>query len=550
MPNFPVTASDTGLTVTDSIRLDVTRPLSDDIFLQPFGAVTGVLDNFQRANESPLSGGGRWTRSGTFGSNLNLVSHATQAATTSQIDSESYVAAGDLYDCEVWAVINPIPYSGSADTVGVIIRQNPATASQKDCYILAYESDGTTLFLTYTDATGGDTLLGSWSVVLANGDSIGLRANGTTLTAYYKHGSGAWQVAGSVTDSSGVHGYLGIQQVTLSGIQSGVVTFGGGPIKLHDSIVPLRAPHGLFPDTGVTVTDSIQMAVSRPEPTDTGLTVTDAMVVFLNGKTLVGLTDNGLSLSDSIQKSHSTEMTDTGLGAITDSISSHPTRVRIPVDQGLTFSDTLGPKTVVKFIATTGLTVTDTPHRSYSATATTTGLTVTDSIQKTARKVISDTGLSIIDAPLVVRLNGHNTSVSLTDRGATISGSITMAVSRASVGYDPDTGLHITDGIRRTVTPPTHPVGPSADFTFSISGLTVTFTDTSTPGSAPIESWSWLFGDGATSSATNPTHTYSSDGTYIVRLTVTTIYGSSTISKPLTVSGTVGAGTHIDGVIF
>lgn len=54
------------------------------------------------------------------------------------------------------------------------------------------------------------------------------------------------------------------------------------------------------------------------------------------------------------------------------------------------------------------------------------------------------------------------------------------------------------------------------------TGLTFTFTDTSTPPSGgSIAQWRWEFGDGATSSAQNPVHTYASPGVYTVSLTVT-----------------------------
>lgn len=48
-------------------------------------------------------------------------------------------------------------------------------------------------------------------------------------------------------------------------------------------------------------------------------------------------------------------------------------------------------------------------------------------------------------------------------------------------------------------------------------GLSVQFTDASSPGSA----WAWTFGDGGTASTQNPTHVYNSVGTFDVRLTVT-----------------------------
>lgn len=47
--------------------------------------------------------------------------------------------------------------------------------------------------------------------------------------------------------------------------------------------------------------------------------------------------------------------------------------------------------------------------------------------------------------------------------------------------------------------------------------LTVRFTDLS---SGPVSGWDWTFGDGATSPAQNPTHTYTNAGDYPVTLTV------------------------------
>ena len=62
---------------------------------------------------------------------------------------------------------------------------------------------------------------------------------------------------------------------------------------------------------------------------------------------------------------------------------------------------------------------------------------------------------------------------------------------------------------------------PTADFSYSISGLTATFTDLSADADGSIASRQWDFGDGAQSGAANPAHSYAAAGTYNVRLTVT-----------------------------
>jgi PKD repeat protein len=58
--------------------------------------------------------------------------------------------------------------------------------------------------------------------------------------------------------------------------------------------------------------------------------------------------------------------------------------------------------------------------------------------------------------------------------------------------------------------------------------LAVNFTDLST--GSPT-SWSWTFGDGGTSTAQNPSHTYSAAGSYNVALTVTNACGNDTETK-------------------
>ncbi len=62
------------------------------------------------------------------------------------------------------------------------------------------------------------------------------------------------------------------------------------------------------------------------------------------------------------------------------------------------------------------------------------------------------------------------------------------------------------------------------------------FTDLSSVSSGNITSYSWTFGDGATSAQQNPTHSYSSNGNFTVTLQVTTAGGcSNTITQPITV---------------
>lgn len=78
---------------------------------------------------------------------------------------------------------------------------------------------------------------------------------------------------------------------------------------------------------------------------------------------------------------------------------------------------------------------------------------------------------------------------------------------------------------------------PTANFTQDTTSgtppLTVNFTDTSLPGSSAITTWAWNFGDPGSggndiSALEDPSHVYSSDGTYTVALTVTSPDGNDT----------------------
>jgi PKD repeat protein len=81
------------------------------------------------------------------------------------------------------------------------------------------------------------------------------------------------------------------------------------------------------------------------------------------------------------------------------------------------------------------------------------------------------------------------------------------------------------------------PVPPRASFTASpgsgTAPLPVTFKDTSSGGPT---AWAWDFGDGTTSSAQSPTHTYGAGGSYTVTLRVTNAGGTTSATKSVSVA--------------
>ena len=111
----------------------------------------------------------------------------------------------------------------------------------------------------------------------------------------------------------------------------------------------------------------------------------------------------------------------------------------------------------------------------------------------------------------------------------------------------------VTDRVRGNTSSKTSSVSttaggtPTANFTFTTSGLTANFTDSSTDSGGTISSHAWTFGDGGTSTATSPSHTYAVAGTYSVTETVTDSFSGRTSSKTASVTVTISAPTQLLG---
>ncbi len=138
-------------------------------------------------------------------------------------------------------------------------------------------------------------------------------------------------------------------------------------------------------------------------------------------------------------------------------------------------------------------------------------------------------------SPKTMSGSPSTTSFDFTWTAPAAAGTYTMqAISLVTNGAKPGTwGWASPLGIVVAAADP----APVADFSFSpsapVAGQTVAFTDTSTGNPT---SWQWSFGDGGTSTARNPTHSFTSAGTFSVSLTATGTGGANTLSKPIVVA--------------
>ena len=81
---------------------------------------------------------------------------------------------------------------------------------------------------------------------------------------------------------------------------------------------------------------------------------------------------------------------------------------------------------------------------------------------------------------------------------------------------------------------------PTASFSVSSSTVTVDENVSFNNSSTDAKSYEWSFGDGNTSYSSNPTHSYSSTGSYTVRLTAINKSKEDTYSRTVTVEETKG----------
>jgi hypothetical protein len=151
-------------------------------------------------------------------------------------------------DAEVYADVPTV--TANNDFIYVMLRITQPNGGGNGYRVRVDKQSGTDVIsIQRVDNATSTTLGATFSQEVSNGDAIGLRAVGTTLTAYYKPASGSWVALGSRTDSTyTTAGYIGLG---VYGSTGRLDNFGGGT-KVASNAVPAR--YGLAAPLRVTTT--------------------------------------------------------------------------------------------------------------------------------------------------------------------------------------------------------------------------------------------------------------------------------------------------------
>jgi peptidoglycan/xylan/chitin deacetylase (PgdA/CDA1 family) len=191
---------------------------------QPGG--TPILDNFNRANETPLSGGGNWSNLSSGG--VHLLNNAVAASGTGTSTSgwkDSYTG-----DVEARATVLL-----STNNAGLVAAASLNGAGQLSGYIWQWQGANSpaTFALYREDANVFTTLATFDGFSLDSGDQLALRVIGNSVQGWVYH-LGTWQQVASATDTTYRTGKIGVRPRGTTPILD---DFGGGPVPAPQQTV-------------------------------------------------------------------------------------------------------------------------------------------------------------------------------------------------------------------------------------------------------------------------------------------------------------------------
>lgn len=198
---------------------------------------TPELDNFIRANENPLSGGGIWGELDTVNPGANLKNQTNAARGTLSIPDRfwcRYWTAGALSgDIELWVEIDS-PLTGT-DWAGLGLLTNAGQNGVNHQGYVAYIQDNnlSDIVSIYRYDTWDSGILVSGSTISAfqGANTLFLfRTNGTSVQSYYSNDGGAnWTTLVDAVDNTyRASLYMIPAFVGMFGGETGYIGFGGG----------------------------------------------------------------------------------------------------------------------------------------------------------------------------------------------------------------------------------------------------------------------------------------------------------------------------------
>lgn len=202
---------------------------------------TPVLDDFNRADENPLSTAGSWGASilsGTHGT-FKLVSNAIQDDSAADGSSSGQAYRDDQnYGPGVEAYVTILnPWANNASDFWFFVHGRSEGSSAVDGYMaVAYYTSGTWYYTVQrldNEVATELTPSAEAGPTLANGDKLGIEATAAgVFTWYYKPAAGAWGQASGVStrsDSTYTSGHIGVSK-GFHDTTSTLDDFGGGNI--------------------------------------------------------------------------------------------------------------------------------------------------------------------------------------------------------------------------------------------------------------------------------------------------------------------------------
>lgn len=283
-----------------------------------------LLDDFNRADESPLSGGGNWAQipGGTVSGSLRLISNQVTSTALSR-NGMYWTPATALTDCEVEVTVAVVPTSGKV--IALWLRINTTSGA---CYFMQWIVGGACGIFRNT-GTGGSTTIATTTpgTTIQTGDvinfsvtgtSLVVKRNGTTIVSGTDstYASGAIGAGGSDTtfridDFSGVTGVAYTESATISGSTSitatestddvdsntvsGLTTVAGSEVLSFDYI-DADTVSGV---TALSVTEVFGHADSSTIPGNITLSSTD-VADYVDAKTVNSFTHPSAIIGESI----------------------------------------------------------------------------------------------------------------------------------------------------------------------------------------------------------------------------------------------------------